>query len=197
MREIYVQRQKADHNAANKSLLPGLRRVFDEAAAVLRSEEIPLSGQFAYSWSYSSSTSIATIKEYHAVDLNDACAMWGDMGGVMLVTVASDAVHHTTSQAYSIFYNVEREVTWDHHNDFLDSVYGEDWDTEDRRRISDLDKGLWNSMKKHCTKGGKPFACLYHRVPNVANAVGTIGKTQYMAAAQAISTSRVSVPLYS
>jgi hypothetical protein len=195
MRGIYVQRQKADHAAANKALVPGLRPRFDEAAAVSRSEAVPLGGEYAYGWSYSPSTSIAAFGAYHPVDLNDACTMWGDMGGTMFVTVASCAGHHTVSQAYSIFYDNECEYTWDLHNDFIDNVYGSRWNSKHRRRLSDLDKGLWNSMKKHLTNGGIPFACLYHRVPNVAKAVGTVGKQQYIAAANATSTSRVSVTL--
>lgn len=166
MRQIYVKRAEDDHNAEHRYTPEAERPVFDRDAAVsMALKAVPAGSEdtFWYGWRYCPETSIKTLQRFHHVDFNDAAFMRNDFGGTMFVTYAQDAGGHMVPLMISMFADNESTRTWDLHNAGIVSAFGDTFDTAERRRIVDGDKGLFGSIMRHLNNGGFAVLCFYHR----------------------------------
>lgn len=183
MRDVIVQRMKADHEYEQGRLPLADRRAFDEDdARKIAEETCPADQSIRYLWgiSWAPSTTKEVFDEFCTVSQHDGCFMHGETQGTMFASVGVDGGGHIVPYAVSIFIDNEREATWQIHFDFIEVQYPT-FDSPTRRCIADLQKGLVKALENFCQQG-LYFSCYTHHKKHVMEHTSKGGMKQYSAA---------------
>lgn len=176
--DMLVNKLKKEHKSAQKYLPEDERTTFDKAltteevtARVLKGEEeadVP-EGEASYlvGWAVIPQSALNTpLKNLPSQDFADAMHSKHDIGGAITNSVTLDSNRCLFPLCLSWSVHNESRKTWDQHNQKIADQFGLDYDTVDRRKIIDWDKGGVPSGRAFL-KRGCIVSCGNHRKPHV------------------------------
>ena len=167
--DMLVQRKKSSHQTLQKTLIKAKRTPFDAVAARAEVSHKVIKGKkYLVGWGVVFLPTLKAIDELIPVDFSDACHVKHTIGGTITNSVSIDSNHTILPLSYSWSVLNEGKKSWDEHNSLITESFGSSYDTNERRKIIDWDKGGVPSARAALEKGSI-FSCGNHRRPHFAS----------------------------